>query len=869
MILYVQPKYFDALYLLGIVAAQTQRAGEAVALLSRAVAVNPNHADVHNNLGVVLRALGNPQAALPRYQRAIELQPEVAEPYNNLGNVLCELGRHDAALHSYARALALQPDYAAACNGRGLALRELGQAAAARNSYERAIELNPYYADAHFNLATALRGLKLPQLALGSYERALALMPDYAEAHNGRGVALRALQQPEAALASYARALAVRPDYAEACINRGNALFDLEGFAAARDSYERALALKPDSVDAANNRGIVLAQLGRSAAALESYERTIALKPDYADAHYNRGNALLELQRPDAALASYRLATALKPDYFDAYNNRGNALLQLMRHAAALESYGLAIALKPDYAEAYYNCGKVLHELKREEAACANYGRAITLKPNHAQAYNNLGNALTNLKRMPEALASYDSALALQPDYPFLYGTRLLTKMQICDWSGIDADFAELALRVDRSETTATPFAVHAMHDSPRLHRRAAEIWAREKFPAHHELPEIPRRPAHDRIRVGYFSADFRSHAVSFLTAELYERHDKSKFELYAFSFFRDDGDAMQKRVATAFDRFIDVSDQNDLAVAQLARTLELDIAIDLGGYTQDSRTGIFALQAAPVQASYIGYLGTMGAPYMDYLIADPTIIPEELQKHYAEKIVCLPSYQANDSKRRIADKAYTRAELGLPQEGFVYCCFNNNFKITPATFDGWMRILKRVPGSVLLLYADHPLAAVNLRKEAAARGVDANRLVFGARLPAPEYLARYRAADLFLDTLPYNAGTTASDALWTGLPVLTRIGESFAGRVAASVLKAIGLPELVTDTQEAYEALAVELATNAQRLSEIRAKLARNRLTTPLFDTALFARHLEAAYTQIYQRHQAGLPPQHIRVSA
>jgi predicted O-linked N-acetylglucosamine transferase (SPINDLY family) len=368
---------------------------------------------------------------------------------------------------------------------------------------------------------------------------------------------------------------------------------------------------------------------------------------------------------------------------------------------------------------------------------------------------------------------------------------------------------------------------------------------------------------------VGYFSADFKNHPVSLLTAELFELHDKNRFEITAFSFGVDDKSPMRLRLSQAFNSFIDVSDISDLGIAELSRNLQIDIAVDLGGHTQSSRTGIFSYRAAPIQIGYIGYLGTMGAEYYDYLLAGKTTIPDELQKFYSEKIVYLPSYQVNDRKRTISERQFTRKELGLPETGFVFCCFNHNYKILPSTFDSWMRILNTVEGSILFLYADNERAKTNLIDEASLRGVDSARLVFGGRIPTEEYLARYRVCDLFLDTFPYNAGTTASDALWVGLPVLTLMGQSFASRMAASLLNAIGLPELITDTQEEYEALAIELGLNPKKLADAKLKLASNRLTTPLFDTPLFTRYLEAVYQKMMERYWADLPIEHIFIGS
>jgi predicted O-linked N-acetylglucosamine transferase (SPINDLY family) len=403
---------------------------------------------------------------------------------------------------------------------------------------------------------------------------------------------------------------------------------------------------------------------------------------------------------------------------------------------------------------------------------------------------------------------------------------------------------------------------------SAALQRRAAEIWVRERCPTNPMLPAIPKRARDERIRIGYFSADYHDHATSYLIAGMFEMHDRSRFEVIAFSFGPDSSGAMRARIKAACDEFIEVRDKSDSEVALLARDLQIDVAVDLKGFTDGNRVGIFALRAAPLQVSYLGYPGSLGANYMDYLIADHTLIPQESRRHYTEKIVYLPgSYQANDAKRAIADRAFTRAELGLPAAGFVFCCFNNNYKIMPDTFDRWMRILERVPGGVLWLLADNPTAVANLRREAARRNVSPERLVFAGRIDLPEHLARHRAADLFIDTWPCNAHTTASDALWAGLPVLTCAGEGFASRVAASLLTAIGLPELIVSTADHYEELAVQLATDRQHLTEIKQRLAENRLTAPLFDTQRYTLQIEAAYTKLYERCQANLPAEHIHI--
>ena len=638
----------------------------------------------------------------------------------------------------------------------------------------------------------------------------------------------------------------------------------------AREIFEQVLRIQPRHFDAMNMAGIVAAQTGDFGKAAELFGCAMQINPQNAEVCNNRGNVLQQLKLYQDSLECYEKAIALKPDYAEAYGNRGVVQQEMGQLHAALNSLDTAIVLKPDFADAYNNRGNALRALKRYQAAKDDYDMAIALKPTFAKAYYNRGNALQELRQPKAALESFDQAFALIPDHEFLMGMRMHARMQLCDWNDFKGTCRQIEAKVGRGDKAATPLPFLAMSGSPELQRKVAEIWMRSKYPENHALPPLSRTGRHHKIRLAYFSADFHNHATSYLMAEMFDKHDKSRFELVGFSFGPNKNDEMRNRIAASFDQFIDVQSMSDLDVALLSRKMEVDIAIDLKGYTQDSRTGIFAARAAPIQVNYLGYPGTMGADYIDYLIADPTLIPADHTHFYAEKIAYLPnSYQPNDSRRTISDKPYTRADMGLPETGLIFCCFNNSYKITPAIFDVWMRILKQVEGSALWLLEDNPEVTRNLCKEAETRGIRQERLAFAKRLPPPEHLARHRLADLFLDTLPYNAHTTASDSLWAGLPVLTCAGETFAGRVAASLLQAIQLPELVTPTIESYESLAIELASSPSRLREIGNKLSRNRQLAPLFNTELYTSHIEAAYIAMYDRHQSGLPPGHIHIHA
>ena len=882
----------------GNVLKEHGRLDEALASYDQAVRITPAYAEAHYNRGVVFHAQGRFHNAQAAYEQALELRPNYLEAWCNRGNVLLELGQWDAALLSHERALTLRPDYAEAWYNRGNVLQALIRLPEALASYARALELRPDYPVAWYNRGNVLHELQRLSEALHCFDRAIALRPDFAAALCNRGNVLQDLQRVDDALASYEQALRIEPARPGTHCNRGNALKALARFDEALASYERALGLAPEMAEAHLNRALTLHHLGRRGDALSGFDRVLALDSLRVAAHVGRGNVLKDLEQWDEAIEGYDRALALEPEHADAWNNRGNALQALGRFEDAVASYGQALSLRPDFADACFNLGNALQRLQRFEDALASYERALTIDPSHARAQNGRGNSLHELGRVAEALvcyeqllksapdfadayvnrgrglkeqdrleaalSSYELALRVSPQYEWLYGNWLHTRMQLADWNGFEARVGELAARLEQGQKAAAPFPVLSLVDSPPLQRQAAQLWVREKAPLRNLLGPLARYGRREKIRLAYVSADFRQHPVAMLLAAVLERHDRTRFEVTAFSIGADTQDPMRQRIERGVDRFIDVRARSDRQIAELARSLQLDIAIDLGGFTDGARPALFALRAAPLQVSYLGYLGTLGAPYMDYLIADPVIIPATHRHHYAEKILYLPSYQANDSKRLMAEKRFTREELALPPDGVVFCCFNASYKITPSTFDSWMRILRKVPGSVLWLLAERDTVERHLRQEAQTRGIDPQRLVFAQRLARPEYLARYRAADLFLDTLPYNAGTTASDALWAGLPVLTRRGEAFAARVAASLLEAIGLPELITTSAEHYEALAVELAHHPQRLLALRDKLDTNRSNTLLFDTSAFTAHLEHALQRIHERHLAGLPPEH-----
>jgi predicted O-linked N-acetylglucosamine transferase (SPINDLY family) len=546
----------------------------------------------------------------------------------------------------------------------------------------------------------------------------------------------------------------------------------------------------------------------------------------------------------------------------EAWNNRGNALSTLGRAREAVEAYERVLALRPGMPEALVNRGTALLDLGRAQEAWASYDAALQIQPGNADSLAGRANALFELKHYEAAARDYQAALRIDADYPYALGNFAFSRLHCCDWDGPDIERSRIADGLRKGKPVVNPFQAIALFGTPDEQALSAASWIKDKHPA---APAIWRgeRYRHEKPRVVYLSGDFREHAVAQAMAGVFERHDGKRIETIAVSYGPDDGSAMRSRLTRAFHRFIDARDRADREAAALIREMEADIVVDLTGFTTEGRPGILALRPAPIQANYLGFPGTMPAEYIDYIIADAVVIPEEQRRHYREKVVKLPhSYLPGDCSRAISP-APSRGHAGLPENGFVFASFNNSYKFAPAMFDIWMRALKRVQGSVLWLAALNPAATRNLKREAQARGIEPERLVFAPFVPKPEdHLGRLGLADVFLDTLPYNAHATALDALWAGVPVVTCEGTSFAGRVSASLLRSIGMPELIAGSLDAYERLVLGLAEDRAALAQMKAKLARNRLTHLLFDTERFTRDLEAAYVKMWERHQRGEAP-------
>ena len=735
------------------------------------------------------------------YQQILKKDARNVDALHLLGLIAHQQGKNHDAVELMAKSIKIEPRNAVAHCNHGAALMELGRIDDALHSYDKALAADPSHVNAYVNRALVFVHTGRLSEALVSLESALNIEPMFLPALYNNAKLLVLLN---------------RPDEADAAISL----------------YARALSTDLSNTLDLNNLGALLQSAGRTEEAVAFLTYAINAEQRNEDLLFCRGNSFVTLNRLQEACVDFQSVLGLNPEHLGALNNLGNTFISQRMFAEALDSYERVVSHFPDVAIGHYNRGNALHELGRWE----------------------------------EALQSYEKALELQPGFEDLLGKIVHLRGRLCDWRGDSDQVATLIADTAAGHPASEAFPLFMLTDDPSLLRGATERWVKTNVRASGRLGPLVRRSKRKKIHIAYFSGDFHEHATSYLTAEMFERHDREQFEVTAISFGPDQRGGMRNRLMTAFDRFEDVKCLSDLAVAARCRELEIDIAIDLKAYLQDRRPNILAERCAPIQINWLAFPGTMASSHIDYIVADKTLITLEDLEFYSEKIIWLPdSYQVNDGKRPTSFVTVTRAECGLPEKGFVFCCFNNNFKIRPETFDIWMRILERTPGSVLWLLGENPILMDNLRREAHARGVDPTRLVFAARAPLADHLARHQVADLFLDTWPCNAHTTASDALWAGLPVLTRLGKSFSSRVGSSLVRAVGLPELSVLSNADYEELAIQLGNNPVHLIPLRQHLLENRTSTALFDCQRFTRNLEFTYLQIMERYWSGKETDHV----
>jgi len=737
----------------------------------------------------------------------------------------------------------------------GLMHHQAGRLGRAEALYRKILLADPEHADALHLLGVLAFQCGRMTAALQLIERALPVLATLPEIHLNHGNVLRSAGRAAEAVASYRRAITLEPDHGMAHNNLARALIDMGAPGEALGSAGRAAELIPDFAGAHANHAGALLGLGRFAEAEAALRRAMAIAPDEPGLHLDLGCALHQQKRLDEAVGAYRRVLEMRPDFWEAHNNLGCVLTDLKRPEEATVCFAAALRLAPDKAVTLHNLGKALRDQHRLGAAVKCFRQAVALSPDLAAARLELGRALAKMRILDRAATALGRA-AQQLDHAAI--EWFWARRRMCDWDGYSEAEADARQKADTQV-----FLLLAMESSPAEQlacaRRAAAAMA---SPTPSELPR-PQIRRSERLRIGYVSANFRAHAEAFLISALIERHDRQAFEIIGYSAGPDDGSQNRARLVSAFDRFVEISHATDRDAAATICADAVDILVDLNGHTSGGRLALFAYRPSPIQVSYLGYPATTGADFIDYVLVDPFVAPADQQPFYTERLAHLPDcYQCNDDRRPISGETPSRAACGLPDDGFVFCCFNNPGKITPDLFDIWMRLLLAVPGSVLWLFDDNRWARAGLAREAANRGVAAERLVFAPRLPLPDHLARHRLADLFLDTLPYNAHTTASDALWSGLPVVTCPGTTFASRVAGSLLHAIGMPDLAAASLQDYETLALRIARDCDLRAALRARLARNRRTCALFDSARLARNVEAAYRQMWEIRRAGRGP-------
>lgn len=785
------------------------RVDAAADLLHAVVAERPGSAEAWHLLSRVATVRNRPETAAEALRRALALDNGRATWWFDLGNAMKSALRYDSAVEAYQRALRMQdsPDF-------------------------------------RYNLANTYKAMGRLDEAAREYRRCVASRPDFAEAHTNLGNTLQALGKFEEAVAAWKLALIARPDLPPAIACFTNGLAEKGRIAEAEPVLRRCVTSRPNSVDAWFSLGRVLRETGRPEEAIHAFEQAIRVQPKHPESWHGLGNAKKQLGRVDEALAAWKMASERGP-HPGALYNLGNALHELGRTDEAIEAFRSAVAAAPGRADAWNNLGSALRDRGRTSEAEEALRRAVSVQPGLVQAWHNLGNLLRFSNRVAEAVECWEKALSLAPDHVEALTGLVQGRQVLCDWRDLDVLTQRVLAHVDAGKPVL-PLAVSYLPATEAQIGKAAASWARQLWRPAQRLPSMERGPR-ERLTIGYLSGDLGEHAVGYLVAGLFAKHDRSRVAVNVYSFGADGGPT-RARIQSGCDVFRDVRTRSYAEAAQQIRDDGVDVLVDLNGWTGNPRASILAYRPAPVQVAWLGWPGPIGsAELVDWTLADPVVAPDDTS--YAERVWRLPgAYQVNDDQRAVAPDVPSRAELGLPEGAFVFACMNGPQKLAPAQLDRWARLLKAVPDSVLWLLAPYAGIADNLRREAEARGIPASRLVFAGGVPVASHLARLQRADLFLDTLPYNAHTTCSDALWVGLPVVTLTGDTFAGRVATSLLRAAGLPDLVTATPEAYEALAVRLATDRAFYDAVRERTRAAR-TSDLFDTAAFARKLEDAY--------------------
>jgi len=871
----------ENLLLLGAIHFQLRNFSESIFYNQQCVRVDPSYAEAFSNLGNALKELGDLHASTQFYLKAIKLKPRFGDAYNNLASVYLQLGDIANALDTYHMAITLNPTLVDAHSNMGNLYKASGDAENAKKYYLEAIRIRPDFAIAWNNLAGVFKDEGNYETAVAYYQEAIRLCPEFADAHSNLGNTLKEQQKVHEAIAAYQTAISLKPDFAIAHGNLGSCFYEIGNVEAAVRTFKYAIQLEPNFPDAYNNLGNSLRELGQLDEAIHCYRSALRLKPDHPHAYNNLGNSMKDKGLIQEAIHCYVTAIRLLPRFPAAHSNLGSILKEQGKLNQALAHYNEAITIQPTFADAYSNMGNTYKEMGQFENSVNCYLRAIELNPSFADAYCNLASVYRDMGQVSIAIENYKKALELKPNFPDAFANLIHALINVCDWSNYDQNFAQLSsilsaqLATERAVPSVQPFHALAyplslaeMQQISRCYAAKVSMNSSLIDPTNSYRP----KPTSIRLKVGYVSSDFGNHPLSHLMQSVFGFHDRSKYEVFCYSLSRSDQSIWRQKIEQSVENFRDISNLHFGDATQVIYNDRIHVLINLNGYTKGAANEIFALQPAPLQVSYMGYCGTMGADYIQYILADRTVIPTELREFYTEKVIEMPhSYFVNDhrqsSRSCLEGCELKRSQYGLSEDKFVFCNFNQLYKIDPATFTIWCNILKRVPNSVLWLLRFPAAGEQNILSEARARGIRDEQIHFTDIAPKDEHIARGFLADLCLDTLACNSHTTACDVLWSGTPMITCPGAKMSTRVAASLLRAACLPELIAESPAAYEELAVSLAMDSERLYSLRNKLEISRETCPAFDTKRWVSNMEKGLQMAWDRHEKGMLPDHVSV--
>ena len=859
----------ENLLMLGAIHFQLRNFSECIFYNQQCIRVDASFAESYSNLGNALKELGDYYSAIEFYNKAIKLKPRFCDAYNNLASVYMQLGETDQAMETYNMALVLNPALVDAHNNLGNLFKTQGDLESSKKCYLEAIRIKPDFAVAWNNLAGVFKDEGQIGTAVSYYKEATRLCPEFADAHSNLGNALKEQNLLDEAIVSYKTAIKLRPDFAIAHGNLGTCQFDLGDVQQAVRTFKYALQLEPNYPDAYNSLGNAQRDLGQLEEAIQSFRSALRLKPDHPHAYNNLGNAMKDKGLIKEAVHCYVTAVRIMPKFAAAHSNLASLLKEQGKLEQSLAHYHEAITIEPLFADAYSNLGNLYKDFGKTEEAVKCYATAIKINPDFAVAHSNLAAAYKDSGDITSAIASYRRALELKPDFSDAFVNLVHSCISICDWSSFEEDQAKVAqiLQEQLMESNSflpsiQPFHSLAFPLSLQEMKQIAERYSRKALDSV-ALAEtrfnLRLKARIQRVKVGYVSSDFGNHPLSHLMQSVFGLHNRDRFEVTCYALTPSDKSRWRGRIETEVEYFKDISQLQAADAAQLIYNDGIHILVNLNGFTKGAKNELFALRPAHVQLSMVGFCGTSGASYMDYMVADPITIPSENRSFYTEKILYMPhTYVINDHKqsaRFVVDGSVappTRGRYGLSEDKFVFCNFGQLYKIDPLIFDTWMNILKRVQNSVLWLLKFPPDGEVNIRAEARKRGVREDQIHFSDVAANDEHLLRGGLADLFLDTSVCNAHTTSCDILWSGTPLITLIGDRMSSRVSASILTSIGTPELVCESYEEYEEMAVSLAEDSEQLFTFRRKLERSRENCAAYDTERWVRNLEAGYDEI-----------------